>query len=208
MSAGTEGFTGFTGFSGRERLLAAIDAAMAMPETATTVAQVERALLRAMADPAIRLPAQVHRPVADHYARRELCRSARHGYSVVAMTWGPGQHTPLHDHDGLWCVEGIWQGTLQITPYRLLARTPEACHLVPLPALTAQRGSAGNLIPPDEYHVLHNPSATDIAVSLHVYQRPMEQCTVFVPEPNRPDWYRPASRSMTVECEDAGDDRG
>ncbi len=26
------------------------------------------------------------------------------------MTWGPGQGTPLHDHAGIWCVEGVVEG--------------------------------------------------------------------------------------------------
>ena len=58
-----------------------------------------------------------HRPLR---APRALSQPAEHGYSVVAMTWGPGQGTPLHDHSGLWCVEGVWHGELEITQYELL----------------------------------------------------------------------------------------
>ena len=43
-------------------------------------------------------------------------------------------------------------------------------------------GSAGSLIPPHEYHAIRNPSDAGIAVSLHVYQRPLLRCHVFVPE--------------------------
>ena len=191
--------TGYSDFIGRERLLAAIDTALAAPDVAATVAAIERALQQAIADPAIVLPRCVHEPITDHYARRELYRSARHGYSIVAMTWGPGQGTPLHDHDGLWCVEGVWQGALHIAPYRLLEERGDAARFQPLPALTATRGSAGNLIPPDEFHVLRNASDSGIAISVHVYQRPMERCTVFVPEAGSGDWYRRESRQMQTD---------
>lgn len=191
--------TGFPDFAGRTRLVEALDAAVAAPDAGRTVAAVEQVLLDAIADPSIVLPGYVHAPLGDHYARRELYRSARHGYSVIAMTWGPGQGTPLHDHDGLWCVEGVWQGALQITPYRLLETNGDACRLQPLPTLTGQRGSAGNLIPPDEYHVLRNASESDTAVSVHVYQRPIERCTVFAPVPGRPGWHHRQSRLMTTD---------
>ncbi len=190
---------GYPGFTGRERLVAAIDAAMGAADVGGTVARIEHALREAIADPAIVLPACVHEPIIDHYARRELYRSARHGYSIIAMTWGPGQGTPLHDHDGLWCVEGVWQGALRITPYRLREDRGDIARLQPLPGVDGTRGSAGNLIPPDEFHVLRNASDTELAISVHVYQRPMEHCTVFVPEAGQADWYRRESRQMQTD---------
>ena len=186
-------------FTGRQRLLEAIDAAMQAGDAAATVTAIERALLHAIADPQIVLPDCVHAPITDHYARRELYRSARHGYSNVAMTWGPRQGTPLHDHDGLWCVEGVWQGTLHITPHRLLETRGGEHRLLPLPTLAGERGSTGNLIPPDEYHVLRNASDEEIAISVHVYQRPLEHCAVFVPVAGRGDWYRRESRLMQTD---------
>jgi predicted metal-dependent enzyme (double-stranded beta helix superfamily) len=163
------------------------------------VARVEQVLRQAIADPAIVLPDCVHEPISDHYARRELYRSARHGYSIIAMTWGPGQGTPLHDHDGLWCVEGVWQGTLRITPYRLCEDHGDIARLQPLAAVDGARGSAGNLIPPDEFHVLCNASDDEIAISVHVYQGPMEHCTVFVPEPGIADGYRRERRVLQTD---------
>lgn len=191
--------TRFPDFTGRARLVAALDAAAAGADVAMAVARVERVLLDAIADPLIVLPDCVHAPITDHYARRELYRSARHGYSIVAMTWGPGQGTPLHDHDGLWCVEGVWQGTLHITPHRLLETRGGEHRLLPLPTLAGERGSTGNLIPPDEYHVLRNASDEEIAISVHVYQRPLEHCAVFVPVAGRGDWYRRESRLMQTD---------
>ena len=47
---------------------------------------------------------------AEGYARRLLHRNDRLGYTAVVMTWAPGQRTPLHDHAGIWCVEGVVEG--------------------------------------------------------------------------------------------------
>jgi len=183
-------------FNGCDQLVQALDAAVRGPDDATVVARVEQVLTQAIADPSIVLPACVHVPVTDHYARRELYRSARHGYSLIAMTWGPGQGTPLHDHDGLWCVEGVWQGRLHITPHRLLETRGEHCRFQPLPMLTGTCGSASNLIPPDEFHVLRNASADDIAISVHVYQQPLAHCTVFMPDAGHDGWYRRERRVL------------
>ena len=188
-------------FAGRQRLLDGIDAALQASDTHSTVAQVQAVLERAIRDPQIVLPACVHAPVHDHYARREIYRSPEHGYSIIAMTWGPGQGTPLHDHDGLWCVEGVWQGTLRITPYRLCEDHGDIARLQPLAAVDGARGSAGNLIPPDEFHVLCNASDDEIAISVHVYQGPMEHCTVFVPEPGIADGYRRERRVLRTDTQ-------
>ena len=30
-------------------------------------------------------------------------------FEVLALVWKDGQSTPLHDHDGTWGVEGVFQ---------------------------------------------------------------------------------------------------
>src|SRR4051812_12717978 len=45
----------------------------------------------------LRLPERFRRPLPDHYARRLLYRDPELDFTAVVMTWGPGQHTALHD---------------------------------------------------------------------------------------------------------------
>ena len=61
-----------------------------------------------------RLPAHFVRPLEGSccYARRLLCACPRGRFQAIAMTWGPGQSAPVHDHAGLWCVEGLYCGRL------------------------------------------------------------------------------------------------
>lgn len=171
-------------FPGHARLIAQLDAATQAGDSHAVTAAVRQTLCQAIRDPDITLPDCVHSAFADHYARRELYRSPAHGYSVVAMTWGPGQATPIHDHDGQWCVEGVWRGALEITQYELLEHEGARYLFRPTPCVQAGLGSAGSLIPPHEYHTIANASGEHIAVSLHVYQSPITRCARFFPDPD------------------------
>ena len=129
-------------FPGRDKLVKALDVAVESGDQHAVTSALRNALCRLIVDPEVRLPDCVHDPIVDHYARRELYRSARHGYSVVAMTWGPGQGTPVHDHSGLWCVEGVWGGQLEITQYELLERDGERFRFRAAGGMQAGPGSA------------------------------------------------------------------
>ncbi|TKS53746.1 cysteine dioxygenase [Luteimonas yindakuii] len=184
-------------FTGRDKLVRAIDAAVASGDEHAVTAALRTVLCNVICDPEVELPACVHEPVADHYARRELYRSPEHGYSVVAMTWGPGQATPLHDHCGLWCVEGVWHGVLEITQYELLERAGERFRFRAAGGMQAGPGSAGSLIPPHEYHTIANASSDRVAVSVHIYKGPMERCARFVPEEG--EWHRRIDSPLAVD---------
>ena len=174
-------------FPGRAKFVAAVDAAVAAGDSHAVTAALRNALCALIRDEEVRLPDCVHEPIVDHYARRELYRSRRHGYSVVAMTWGPGQGTPLHDHSGLWCVEGVWHGELEIVQYELLEQAGERYRFRAAGGMHAGPGSAGSLIPPHEYHTIRNASPDRIAISLHIYQAEMACCGKFQPQAG--EWF-------------------
>lgn len=184
-------------FPGRDRLVAAIDAALQDGDQHAVTAALRGALCGLIRDPAVRLPECVHAPIEDHYARRELYRCPRQGYSVVAMTWGPGQGTPLHDHSGLWCVEGVWHGELEITQYELLERAGERYRFRAAGGMLAGPGSAGSLIPPHEYHTIRNANPDAVAVSLHIYQAEMACCSRFMQCEG--EWYVRESTVMSTD---------
>lgn len=169
-------------FPGSDKLIAAIDTAIGAGDQHAVTAAVRKALCRLILDKDVQLPDCVHEPVIGHYARRELYRSAEHGYSVVAMTWGPGQGTPLHDHSGLWCVEGVWDGELEIVQYELLGQEGSRYRFRAAGGIHAGTGSAGSLIPPHEYHTILNASVDSVAISLHIYKAEMACCAKFVPQ--------------------------
>ena len=181
-------------FPGHDKVVRAIDEAVASGDQHAITAALRGVLCGLIRDRDVALPDCVHEPVEDHYARRELYRSPEHGYSIVAMTWGPGQGTPIHDHCGLWCVEGVWDGELEITQYELLEQDGDRFRFRAAGGIHAGPGSAGSLIPPHEYHAIRNTSPDAIAISLHIYKAQMEACSMFVPEDG--EWFARAAKVL------------
>ncbi|MGH8082677.1 MAG: cysteine dioxygenase [Lysobacter sp.] len=184
-------------FPGHDKLVAAIDAAVGSGDEHAVTAALRNTLCKMIRDRDVNLPDCVFDPIQDHYARRELYRSPQLGYSVVAMTWGPGQGTPMHDHSGLWCVEGVWDGELEITQFELLERNGENFRFRAAGGMHAGPGSAGSLIPPHEYHTIRNASEDSVAVSLHIYKAPMECCSMF--EPRDGEWFRRVDKALETD---------
>ena len=181
-------------FPGHDKVVRAIDEAVASGDQHAITAALRGVLCGLIRDRDVCLPDCVHEPVEGHYARRELYRSPEHGYSIVAMTWGPGQGTPIHDHCGLWCVEGVWDGELEITQYELLEQDGDRFRFRAAGGIHAGPGSAGSLIPPHEYHAIRNASAEHVAISLHIYKAPMEACSMFVPQEG--EWFTRAAKVL------------
>lgn len=182
-------------FTGASAFIAEVDAILERhADPAEITDALRRLLCRAIRNRSVELPACVREPVEGRYARRVLHDSPRHGYSIVAMTWAPGQATPIHDHDGMWCVEGVWDGALEITQYELLDQREGRYRFEARGAVEAVAGSAGSLIPPHEYHTIRNPSAERIAVSVHVYSGVLSRCRVY--EPGEDGWHRPVLRLL------------
>ena len=168
-------------FPGHDKLVAALDRAISAGDEHAITAALRNTLCALIMDRDVQLPACVHDPIDDHYARRELYRSPGLGYSVVAMTWGPGQGTPVHDHCGLWCVEGVWDGQLEITQYELLERQDDRFRFRAAGGMHAGPGSAGSLIPPHEYHSIRNPSADDARSASGLWRGNIRHATLWWP---------------------------
>ncbi len=184
-------------FPGHDKLVAALDAAISAGDDHAITAALRNTLCALIMDRDVQLPACVYDPIDDHYARRELYRSPGLGYSVVAMTWGPGQGTPVHDHCGLWCVEGVWDGQLEITQYELLERQDDRFRFRAAGGMHAGPGSAGSLIPPHEYHSIRNASDDAVAVSVHIYKAPMGTCSMFVPQDG--EWFTRQAKTLCTD---------
>ena len=184
-------------FPGHDKVIRAIDEAVASGDQHAITAALRGVLCGLIRDREVCLPDCVHEPVEGHYARRELYRSPEHGYSIVAMTSGPGQGTPIHDHCGLWCVEGVWDGELEITQYELLEQDGDRFRFRAAGGIHAGPGSAGSLIPPHEYHAIRNASAEHVAISLHIYKAPMEACSMFVPQQG--EWHVRADKALETD---------
>lgn len=184
-------------FPDRARLVAELDEAIRGRSVKDLTHALRTTLCRIIRTASVRLPEVVYAPVAGHYARRELYRSPDLGYSVIAMTWGPGQGTLVHDHSGMWCVEGVLHGDIEIVQYELIAREGELYRFEQRGTINAGTGSAGSLIPPHEYHTIANPSSEQTAVSLHIYSGCMTSCCVFKPLGGH--WYQREQKALALD---------
>ena len=190
-------------FRGRDALLALVERAYAQPDGEALTHTLRDGMCELIKSKAVSLPDCVFEPVEGHYARRELYACPERGTTIVAMTWAPSQGTPIHDHCGLWCVEGVWQGQLEITRYELEEEDGERARFTRYETLVAGAGSAGSLLPPHEYHTIRNPAKDRIAISLHVYQKAMGTCATF--EPLGGDWYLRGKKELCLDqmpCDD------
>jgi 3-mercaptopropionate dioxygenase len=159
---------------------ARLDAVIHGQTPASVPEMVKAILIDSMQSGALDLPARLKTPRPDTYARRLFHRDPAGEYTMVVMTWGPGQKTALHDHAGIWCVECVVEGHMQVAQYDLVSDQGGAYRFEQRNRVLAGRGTAGCLIPPFEYHTLAN-AADSPSVTLHVYGGEMDHCHIFEP---------------------------
>ena len=155
---------------------------------------VKAVLIDSMKSGSLAVPPGFRQPIEGTYARRLLHRDPSGKYTMVVMTWGPGQKTALHDHAGIWCVECVVDGNMEVSQYDLTSEVDGAFRFEKRNHVVAGRGSAGCLIPPFEYHTLGNAADTP-SVTLHVYGGEMDHCHVF--EPSADGSYRRVRRELS-----------
>ena len=171
-------------FHGLTDLIERLDAVVALRDTQAVTGRVKHDLSDLLSRSALQLPETCWRTRQEGYARRLLHQNAQLGYTAVVMTWAPGQCTPLHDHGGLWCVEGVVDGTMEVTQFDLVDQANGSYAFVERGKLRACVGSAGSLIPPVDYHVLGNALPDRPSLTLHVYGGDLTKCHVFLPLPD------------------------
>ena len=119
-----------------------LDAAVSAPDVTATAHQIKAALQDVLRGQGLELPERFHASRPDTYARRLLHRDPEGRYTVVVMTWGPGQKTALHDHAGIWCVECVVDGEMEITQYDLVSSDGGNYRFTQQNCVAATRGAA------------------------------------------------------------------
>ena len=167
-----------------DELVRRLDQAMVAPDDEGRCRNVKKVLTEMLGSGTPFLDPRYLAPTPDHYARRLLHRDPQGRYTAVVMVWDQGQGTPLHDHAGMWCVECVYRGRIEVTAYSVTGGEAErgVVHFREESRVFAGVGESGALIPPFEYHRLRNAGASP-AVTLHVYGGEMTRCHVFDPLP-------------------------
>ena len=175
-----------------------LDQAVTAGGPAEIAQQVKRALQETLKCEGLALPDAFQQPRPDTYARRLLHRDPDGRYTAVVMTWGPGQGTALHDHAGMWCVECVVDGEMEVRQYDLVEEREGQYRFEAQACMEALKGSAGCLIPPYEYHTLANRRADTASITLHIYGGEMNHCHVF--EPSGDGTYRRIEKSLSYHA--------
>jgi predicted metal-dependent enzyme (double-stranded beta helix superfamily) len=114
------------------------------------------------------LPAAYRRPHPTHYQQYLLYRDPLSRFSIVSFVWGPGQRSPIHDHQ-VWGLVGTLEGAELSQAYAAPQNLAD-----PPVALGAER----RMMPGDvelmspalgDIHRVRNASDSDPAVSIHAY---------------------------------------
>ncbi|MDQ2068702.1 cysteine dioxygenase family protein [Natronospira bacteriovora] len=184
-------------FPGARALIDGVSEAAALNDPDAITEAVKNRLCRLISSPEFQLPASFLEAEEDHYARRLVYRAPDDRFSIVAMTWGVGQGTPLHDHSGLWCVEGVCHGRIRIEQYSHRESRGDQDRFRLEEVVTSEVGGAGCLIPPHDHHRILNDREDDVAVTLHIYGGEMNCCNVFLPRSG--DWYQRERRSLSYD---------
>jgi predicted metal-dependent enzyme (double-stranded beta helix superfamily) len=182
--------------SGTESLVSLVEQSLQGESAEEIVNRLRTGLCELITTGEMELPPRVLETFGDHYARRLIHQDDAKGYSIVAMTGGPKQGTPLHDHGGMWCVEGVCRGSIEVQQFELVEHHDERFRFEKRGSFQAGIGSAGCLIPPHEYHTIRNAGAKP-AVSVHIYGGEMSFCNVF--EPANDGWFVRRERSLNLD---------
>jgi predicted metal-dependent enzyme (double-stranded beta helix superfamily) len=131
---------------------------------------------------------------AQAYRRIRLRTHSSLPYSALLIAWPPGYASPVHDHDGLWGIDVVLDGVLEVEAYALPHDdTPQA-----MPAGSRILGVGDVLtFPGDGYaHRCRNLSERQPALSLHVYGGELSRYRSFH-EDTRGDWHSTFHQAAT-----------
>ena len=98
--------------------------------------------------------------------QRNIIKRTEH-YEMVAITWRPGQATPIHDHDGSDCAFLIVEGTSTETIYE----TDDNGRAVPSAVRDYAPGEICAAEEPDIHRISNDTDGN--LINLHVYTPPL-----------------------------------
>ena len=107
---------------------------------------------------------------ADRYQRHLLYADPQHQFSILAIVWLPGQHTPIHGHTA-WGAVGVYAGHPYCEVFDTRANERPAMKLTPQMKLRLHPKDLATVQPGiDDVHRIGNDSR-DTCITIHVYGR-------------------------------------
>ena len=101
------------------------------------------------------------------YRRIALDDGTPRSYEALVIAWPPRHATPIHDHDGLWGLEFVLDGALQVDAFHV-SENP-AVALESMDSTVVGIGDHVLFTQAGYAHQCRNLSRNSVALSLHVY---------------------------------------
>jgi cysteine dioxygenase len=115
----------------------------------------------------------------ERYTRNLIARSD--DFELLLLCWGPGQESPIHNHEGQNCWMGVLDGRIEEVQYAFPA---SAGPLAELGASVCDPGRVAFIHDEIGLHLVRG-HAGRAAVSLHLYAAPYDACNVYCPRTGR-----------------------
>jgi cysteine dioxygenase len=115
-----------------------------------------------------------------HYTRNLVDHTDM--YDLIAVCWEVGQGSSIHNHKGQNCWMSVPIGRLMCRNYTVQVEDVERqyCEITPDIKFQLDGLHPAAVHPETPVHEVFNPiSFNDRAVSLHIYSRPFNRCTVY-----------------------------
>jgi cysteine dioxygenase len=103
-------------------------------------------------------------------------------FEMLALCWGIGHRSWIHNHRGQHCWMTVTEGTLAVRNYARLGcdQRERTVRLKPVSEFLIYDGSSAAVDPTEPVHLVSNPEEFEQpAVSLHIYSRPYDSCVVY-----------------------------
>lgn len=121
------------------------------------------------------LAAAYRQPHPDYYQQYLLYVDPEARFSIVSFVWGPGQKTPIHNHE-VWGIIGVLQGAEISTDYHR-AETgiliPGQSHRLAVGDIDWFRPETGDI------HQVENAYTDQVSISIHIYAADIGQVERF-----------------------------
>ncbi len=129
------------------------------------------------------------------YTRNLVARRER--FELLLLCWGPGQESPIHNHEDQNCWMGVLDGEIEEVQYAF----PRSGQLGPLDTLRSRVCTVGQVAFIRDEIGLHlvRGHRGQPGVSLHLYAAPYEACNVYCPETGRVERVRLGYHSVRGE---------
>lgn len=114
-----------------------------------------------------------------HRYTRNLIDDGNGKFNLMALCWGEGMGSSIHDHSDSHCFVKMLDNQLQETMFVWPQDSEEEQQMTRTAVTVYDKNSVSYMSDEIGLHRMENPSHTERSVSMHLYSPPFKQCKTF-----------------------------